>query len=115
MHDKIDFSRLERIEPRKGSWETVCARLDSSEKRKFINFIQTRTKYVLAASFIVAAFFTTFMTITSNMVDSEEVLMKNAASNELVSWYGNLGEQSDDELENLDTDNTISYLLQETK
>ena len=115
MHDKIDFSRLERIEPRKGSWETVCARLDSSEKRKYLNFIQTRTKYVLAASFIVAAFFTTFMTITSNMVDSEDILMTNVASDELVSWYGNLGEKSDDELENLDNNNSISFLLQETK
>ncbi|MBO4829491.1 hypothetical protein B7990_12790 [Fibrobacter sp. UWB4] len=115
MHDKIDFSRLERIEPRKGSWETVCARLDSSEKRKVLNFIQTRTKYVLAASFIVAAFFTTFMTITSNTINSEGVLMTNVASSELASWYGNLGEKSDDELENLDTYTSISYLLQETK
>ena len=115
MHDKIDFSRLERIEPRKGSWETVCARLDSSEKRKILNFIQTRTKYVLAASFTIIAFFTTFMTFTINSMDSEDVLIKNVASDELVSWYGNLGEKSDDELENLDTYKSISYLLQETK
>ena len=115
MHDKIDFSRLERIEPRKGSWETVCARLDSSEKNKFINFIQTRTKYALAASFTVIAFWTTFMTVMLNTNDSEDILIKNAASDELVSWYGNLGEKSDDELENLDTYNSISYLLQETK
>ena len=72
-------------------------------------------KYVLAASFIVAAFFTTFMTITSNTINSEGVLMTNVASSELASWYGNLGEKSDDELENLDTYTSISYLLQETK
>lgn len=115
MHDKIDFSRLERIEPRKDSWEKVCARLDSSEKNKFINFIQTRTKYALAASFTVIAFWTVFMTVMLNTNNSEDILIKNVASDELVSWYGNLGEKSDDELENLDTYKSISYLLQETK
>lgn len=115
MHDKIDFSRLERIEPRKDSWEKVCARLDSSEKNKFINFIQTRTKYALAASFTVIAFWTALMTVMLNTNNSEDILIKNVASDELVSWYGNLGEKSDDELENLDTYKSISYLLQETK
>ena len=115
MHDKIDFSKLERIEPRKDSWEKVCARLDSSEKNKFINFIQTRTKYALAASFTVIAFWTAFMTVMLNTNNSEDILIKNVASDELVSWYGNLGEKSDDELENLDTYKSISYLLQETK
>lgn len=113
MHDKIDFSRLERIEPRKGSWETVCARLDSSNQKKFIKFIQARSLYALAASLIVVSFLTVFTVY--NYLDSEDILIKNIASDELASWYGNLGEQSDDELENLDTDNTISYLLQETK
>jgi hypothetical protein len=50
-----------------------------------------------------------------NYLDSEDILMTNVASDELVSWYGNLGETSDDELENLDTYKSISYLLQETK
>ena len=48
-------------------------------------------------------------------MDSENILIENAASDELVSWYDNLGETSDDELENLDTYKSISYLLQETK
>ena len=113
MHDKIDFSRLERIEPRKGSWETVCARLDSANQKKFIKFIQARSLYALAASLIVVSFLTVFTVY--NYLDSEDILMTNVASDELVSWYGNLGETSDDELENLDTYKSISYLLQETK
>ena len=113
MRDQIDFSRLERIKPREDSWETVCARLDSSKKNKFIDFIQTRTKYVLAASFVAVAFVTAFMAV--NRMDSETLLMQSAASDELVSWYNDLGETSDDELENLDTYNSISYLLEETK
>jgi hypothetical protein len=113
MHDKIDFSRLERIEPRKGSWEAVCARLDSSNQKKFIKFIQARSLYALAASLIVVSFLTVFTVY--NYLDSEDILMTNVASDELVSWYGNLGETSDDELENLDTYKSISYLLQETK
>ena len=113
MHDKIDFSRLERIEPRKDSWETVCARLDSSNQKKFIKFIQARSLYALAASLIVVSFLTVFTVY--NYLDSEDILMTNVASDELVSWYGNLGETSDDELENLDTYKSISYLLQETK
>ena len=113
MHDKIDFSRLERIEPKKGSWETVCARLDSSNQKKFIKFIQARSLYALAASLIVVSFLTVFTVY--NYLDSEDILMTNVASDELVSWYGNLGETSDDELENLDTYKSISYLLQETK
>lgn len=113
MHDKIDFSRLERIEPRKGSWEKVCARLDSSNQKKFIKFIQARSLYALAASLIVVSFLTVFTVY--NYLDSEDILMTNVASDELVSWYGNLGETSDDELENLDTYKSISYLLQETK
>ena len=96
MRDQIDFSRLERIKP-----------------RKFIDFIQTRTKYVLAASFIAVAFITAFVAI--NRMDSEAILVQSIASDELVSWYNDLGETSDDELENLDTYSSISYLLEETK
>jgi hypothetical protein len=55
------------------------------------------------------------MTVMLNTNDSEDILIKNVASDELASWYDNLGEQSDDELENLDTYTSISYLLQETK
>ena len=89
--------------------------LDSILLKKERFLTSTRTKYVLAASFTIIAFFTPFMTFTINSMDSEDVLIKNVASDELVSWYGNLGEKSDDELENLDTYNSISYLLQETK
>ncbi len=113
MRDQIDFSRLERIKPRESSWETVCARLDSSSKNKFIDFIQTRTKYVLAACFIAVAFITAFVAV--NRMDSEAILVQSIASDELVSWYNDLGETSDDELENLDTYSSISYLLEETK
>ena len=113
MRDQIDFSKLERITPREKSWDTVCARLDSSRKNKFIDFMQTRTKYVLAACFIAAAFITTFTVI--NHLDSETLLVQSVASDDLVSWYNDLGETNDDELENLDTYNSISYLLQETK
>ena len=113
MRDHIDFSKLERIQPRENSWETVCARLDSSKKNKFINFIQMRTKYALAASFIAIAFITAFTVI--NRMDEDTLLVQSVASDELVSWYNDLGETSDDELENLDTYSSISYLLQETK
>lgn len=113
MRDQIDFSKLDRIKPREDSWEKVCARLDSSKQKKFIKFIQTRTMYALAASLIVVSFLAVFTVF--NRMDSETLLITNAASDELVSWYNELGETSDDELENLDTHTSISYLLQETK
>lgn len=113
MRDQIDFSKLERINPRKDSWEKVCARLDSSKKKKFLKFVQTRSIYAIAASLIAVAFIAVFTMF--NQMDTEALLIKNAASDELVSWYNDLGETSDDELENLDTYQSISYLLQETK
>jgi len=113
MRDQIDFSRLERIKPREDSWDKVCARLDSSKQKKFLKFVQTRTMYALAASLLIVSFIAVFTAF--NHIDSETLLIKNAASNELVSWYDNLGETNDDELENLDTHTSISYLLQETK
>ena len=113
MRDQIDFSKLERIKPREDSWEKVCARLDSSKKKKFLKLVQTRSIYALAASLIVVAFVAVFTMF--NQMDTEALLIKNAASDELVSWYNDLGETSDDELENLDTYQTIRYLLQETK
>ncbi|MBQ7078306.1 MAG: hypothetical protein IJM92_01270 [Fibrobacter sp.] len=113
MRDQIDFSRLERIKPRENSWETVCARLDSSKQKKFLKFVQARTMYALAASLIVVSFLAVFTVF--NRMDSETLLITNAASDELVSWYSELGETSNDELENLDTYTSISYLLQETK
>ena len=72
-----------------------------------------RTRYALAASFIAIAFITAFTVI--NRMDEDTLLVQSVASDELVSWYNDLGETSDDELENLDTYNSISYLLQETK
>lgn len=72
-----------------------------------------RTKYALAASFIAIAFITAFMVISR--MDEETLLVQSVASDELVSWYNDLGETSDDELENLDTYSSISYLLEETK
>jgi len=113
MRDQIDFSKLERIKPRKDSWEKVCARLDSSKQNKFIRLIRARTMYTLAASLLIVSFIAVFTVF--NRMDSETLLIKNAASDELVSWYSDLGETSDDELENLDTYTSISYLLQETK
>ena len=113
MRDQIDFSKLERIKPREDSWEKVCARLDSSKKKKFLKLVQTRSIYALAASLIVVAFVAVFTMF--NQMDTEALLIKNAASDELVSWYNDLGETSDDELENLDIYQSISYLLQETK
>ena len=113
MRDQIDFSKLDRIKPREDSWEKVCARLDSSKQKKFIKFIQARTMYALAASLLIVSFIAIFTVF--NRMDSETLLITNAASDELVSWYSELGETSDDELENLDTYTSISYLLQETK
>ena len=113
MRDQIDFSKLDRIKPREDSWEKVCARLDSSKKTKFLKLVQTRSIYALAASLIVIAFVAVFTIF--NQMDTEALLIENIASDELVSWYNDLGETSDDELENLDTYQSISYLLQETK
>lgn len=113
MRNQIDFSRIERIKPREDSWDMVCARLDSSNKNKFLNFFQARSIFAVAASFLAVAFITAW--VTFNKLDSETLLIKNVASDELVSWYSDLGETTDDELENLDTDRSISYLLQETK
>ena len=113
MRDQIDFSKLERIKPKEDSWEKVCARLDSSKKTEFLKLVQTRSIYALAASLIVVAFVAVFTIF--NQMDTEALLIENIASDELVSWYNDLGETSDDELENLDTYQSISYLLQETK
>jgi hypothetical protein len=113
MRNQIDFSRVERIKPRKDSWNMVCARLDSSKKNKVLTFFQARSIFAVAASFLVVAFIAAWTTF--NKLDSETLLIKNVASDELVSWYNDLGESSDDELENLDTYTSISYLLQETK
>ena len=113
MHDQIDFSKLKRIKPRENSWENVCARLDSSKQKKFFRLIQARSMYAFAASLLIVSFIAVFTVF--NRMDSETLLIKNVASDELVSWYNDLGESSDDELENLDTHNSISYLLQETK
>ena len=113
MRNQIDFSRLERIKPRENSWDMVCARLDSSSNNKVLHFFQTRSIFAVAASFLVAAFIAAW--VTFNKLDSETLLIKNVASDELLSWYNDLGETSDDELENLDAYKSISYLLQETK
>jgi len=113
MRDKIDFSRLERIKPRESSWDTVCARLDSSRHNKFISFFKMRTMFTVAASFLVIAFVASF--VAFHHMDSESLLVQSVASDEIVSWYSELGETSNDELENLDSYGTISYLLQETK
>lgn len=113
MRNQIDFSKLERLQPKEDSWDMVCARLDSSKKNKVLNFFQARSMFALAASFLVVAFIAAW--VTFNKLDSETLLIKNVASDELVSWYNDLGETSDDELENLDTYNSISYLLEETK
>lgn len=113
MRDQFDFSRLERIQPKEDSWDTVCARLDSSKKNKILNFFQARSMFALAASFLAVAFITAWVTFSK--LDSETLRIQNVASDELVSWYNDLGETSDDELENLDTYRSISYLLQETK
>ena len=48
-----------------------------------------RTKYALAASFIAIAFITAF-TVISRM-DEETLLVQSVASDELVSWYNDLG------------------------
>ena len=113
MRNQIDFSRIERITPREDSWDMVCARLDSSKKRKVLDFFQMRSMFAIAASFIAVAFIAAFTTF--HKMDSETLLIKSVASDELVSWYNDLGESSDDELETLDNYTSISYLMKESK
>ena len=113
MRNQIDFSKLERIQPKENSWDMVCARLDSSKKNKVISFFQMRSIFAIAASFIAVAFIAAF-TVFQKM-DSEQLLIKSVASDELVSWYNDLGETSDDELETFDNYTSISYLMKESK
>ncbi len=114
MHNAIDFSKLERISPRKDSWDKVCARLDRQDGlfNRFLRF-PIYSAIPLAASFLLVGF-SVFMTAI-NHADSSIVSMQATASSEISAWYESLGTESSDDLEILDESETISYLFKETK
>lgn len=108
MSNKLDFSRVERIEPRMDSWDKVCARID--DEKKMLRF-RILSAIPLAASIAIVAL-SVFMTSVTDSV--ENVSINSVSNSDMVSWYEGLGHNGD-EFDTLDTNPTLSYLLKETK
>ena len=115
MPNKIDFSKLERLTPREDSWAKVCARLDAEEK-----IIAIKTWYSaipLAASIALVALTALLPSMTQNIEQvgansTEYVSINSSAPSEVLSWYSNLGNSSD-EFETLEETVGYSYLTKE--
>lgn len=123
MRDSIDFSKMERITPRKDSWDKVCARLDKAEKERTLKF-SFFSAIPIAASFLLVGFSLFLRSIDANetapavknqiaasdMVSADVAASQADSAVNLSNWYSNLG-QSDADLESLDEFQFISYLL----
>lgn len=102
MQDKIDFSSLERITPKKDSFAKVLYRLDSQQKR-LISFTRY-TRIALAASFLfIVGGLTLPKLFTENISPAEYA--ENPFEWEEESFVL--------QLETLDSSLSISYLLTE--
>lgn len=110
MQDKLDFSGLERLTPRKDSWDKVCARLDAATT----NLIPFRilSAIPLAASLVLIGI-SVLMTAFSN--SSSEVSINSISSSEVASWYSSLGNDNGDDFDTLDENVTLSYFYKEAK
>ena len=127
MPNKIDFSKLERLTPREGSWAKVCARLDAEgainatqDAPAKKNIIAIKTWYSaipLAASIALVALTALLPSMTQNIEQvgansTEYVSINSSAPSEVLSWYSNLGNSSD-EFETLEETVGYSYLTKE--
>lgn len=101
MRDAIDFSKVERITPREDSWNKVCKKLDN--QFRLISALPLVASLILMGSALIFVFFG----------NTTEMPINSVTDQELVSWYGNLGEGETDEFETLDQATTISYLIKE--
>ena len=127
MPNKIDFSKLERLTPREDSWAKVCARLDAERAINATqdapakkNIIAIKTWYSaipLAASIALVALTALLPSMTQNIEQvransTEYVSINSSAPSEVLSWYSNLGNSSD-EFETLEEAVGFNYLLKE--
>ncbi|MBR4398635.1 MAG: hypothetical protein IKT05_05565 [Fibrobacter sp.] len=126
MPNKIDFSKLERLTPREDSWAKVCARLDAESAGATSaapakgNIIAIKTWYSaipLAASIALVALTALLPSMTQNIEQvgansTEYVSINSSAPSEVLSWYSNLGNSSD-EFETLEETVGYSYLTKE--
>ena len=127
MPNKIDFSKLERLTPREDSWAKVCARLDAEgainatqDAPAKKNIIAIKTWYSaipLAASIALVALTALLPSMTQNIEQvgtnsTEYVSINSSAPSEVLSWYSNLGNSSD-EFETLEETVGYSYLTKE--
>ena len=127
MPNKIDFSKLERLTPREDSWAKVCARLDAegainatqnAPAKKNIIAIKTWYSAIpLAASIALVALTALLPSMTQNIEQvgansTEYVSINSSAPSEVLSWYSNLGNSSD-EFETLEETVGYSYLTKE--
>ena len=126
MPNKIDFSKLERLTPREDSWAKVCARLDAETtvvaqdapaKGKIIAIKTWYSAIPLAASIALVALTALLPSMTQNIEQvqnnsTEYVSINSSAPSEILSWYSNLGNSSD-EFETLEETVGYSYLTKE--
>ena len=116
MSSKIDFSKIERLTPRADSWSKVCARLDAKEsvKSRKGNIISIRSLFSaipLAASLVLVSLMAILPTLENS---AEEISIKAVASEDITSWYSNLGTStSDDDFDTLEETVGFSYLTKE--
>lgn len=116
MLDKIDFSKLERITPREDSWSKVCARLDAKAKASAHkgNILSIRSLYSaipLAASLVLVSLTAILPAIKNS---AEEISIDNVVSEDITSWYSNLGSSTnDDDFETFEETVGFSYLTKE--
>ena len=116
MSSKIDFSKIERLTPRADSWSKVCARLDEKAhvKARKGNIISIRSLFSaipLAASLVLVSLMAILPTLENS---AEEISIKAVASEDITSWYSNLGTStSDDDFDTLEETVGFSYLTKE--
>lgn len=114
MSSKIDFSKIERLTPRADSWNKVCARLDEKEGVKSRNNIIS-IRSLLSAIPLVASFVLVSLTaiLPSLENSTDEISIKAVASEDITSWYNNLGTSTSDDFETLEETVGYSYLTKE--
>lgn len=113
MHNTLDFSKLERLQPREDSWEKVCARLDAEavQSRSRILRFRIYAAIPLVASFALVAI--TLLLSAFSEIETSPISMQELGESEIASWYNDLGATEDDDFETLDESSTLSYLLKE--
>ena len=121
MEQKIDFSKMEKLEVPSGSFEMVMQRIHQEAAIQGSLCCESSSKFSFWASAIPLAASLVFvglgvlLSIAGGHTDSlgGEVSMNQMASSELSSWYQNLGSDQQNEFENLDYMTSFNYLLKE--